>query len=349
MGRPRKHDRGLPAYVRVLSGAYYYRGKKLCRVDEGESAMYDALAKRKALPSVETVPAAVAKFKLKCLSKLTHVVAKEHGRLLDIFADDFKAFRVDQVDSVAVKKSILHHFDGKPSAARHYKSRISTFFRWCIADEGLVKINPCSSVWLDKPPKSKMKWTPELFWKVHDKLDPMKQCYHLLSFLTYQRTTDVRLLRREQNRDGVVHFAPSKTINSSGKEVDIPVTSDIQRVLDRAFELAKEIAKKKKIISPYIIQSRQGGPFTRSGIYSAYRRADEEIHGVDKIIGLNPKALRPFAATMAKKQGHTTEQLKDGMTHVLLSTTEGYIQQFEVPVSEVLMKLPERPKPEGVL
>ena len=56
------------------------------------------------------------------------------------------------------------------------------------------------------------------------------------------------------------------------------------------------------------------------------------------------EALRPFAATMAKKQGFTTEQLKDGMTHVLLSTTEGYIQQYEVPVSEVLMKLPPRPK-----
>ena len=39
MSRPRKHNTGLPDYVRIKNGAYHYRGKKLCRVDAGERSV----------------------------------------------------------------------------------------------------------------------------------------------------------------------------------------------------------------------------------------------------------------------------------------------------------------------
>lgn len=345
MGRPRKHDKGLPAYVRIRFGSYLYKDKKLCRVDEGEAAMYEALAKEKALPGIERVPAAVAKFKLEYLPRLAPSTRKEHARLLDIFAADFTDFRVDQVDSPAIKRSIKNLYPSKLTAAKHYKARVSTFFRWCIADAGLIKINPCNAVWLDKAISKKTPWTTKLFWEVRDKLEPMHQCYHDLSFLLYQRTTDVRRLRREQIRDGVIHFVPSKTLKSSGKEVDIPITPAIQSVLDRAAELSREIAKKRGVIGPYVIHTRQGSAYTRSGIYSAYRRADEELHGIPT--GLNPKALRPFAVTMAKKRGYSLDQLQIGLAHTSQATTQGYVQQHEVPVSEVALELPERPKKEG--
>jgi integrase len=342
MGRPRKHDKGLPAYVRIRHGSYQYRGRKLCRVEEGEAVMYTALAKLKAAPAVELVPAAVAKFKLEYLPRLAASTRKEHARLLDIFATDFSEFRVDQVDAPAIKRSIKNLYPDKLTAAKHYKARISTFFRWCIADEGLVKLNPCQEVWLDKPLAKKTPWTPQLFWAVRDRLEPMHQCYHDLSFLLYQRTTDVRQLRRSQVKDGVIHFAPSKTLRSSGKEVDIPITPAIQGVLERAAELSKAIAKDRGVICPFVIHTRQGASYTRSGIHSAYRRADEEIHG--KATGLNPKALRPFAATMAKKMGYRLDQLQVGLAHTSQKTTEGYVQQHEVPVSEVALELPSRPQ-----
>ena len=342
MARPRKHDKGLPAYVRIRHGSYQYKGKKLCRVEDGEAAMYQALAKTKALPAIDKIPAAVAKFKLEYLPRLAPSTRKEHARLLDIFAADFSEFRVDQVEAPAIKRSIKNLFAEKLTAAKHYKARVSTFFRWCISDAGLIKVNPCSAVWLEKPISRKTPWTVELFWKVRDKLEPMHQCYHDLSFLLYQRTTDVRGLRRAQVRDGVIHFAPSKTLKSSGKEVDIPITRAIQVVLDRAAELSKEIAKKRGVIGPFVIHTRQGASYTRSGIHSAYRRADEELHGTP--IGLNPKALRPFAATMAKKQGYRLDQLQVGLAHTSQRTTEGYVQQHEVPVSEVALDLPQKPK-----
>jgi integrase len=169
----------------------------------------------------------------------------------------------------------------------------------------------------------------------------MHQCYHDLSYLLYQRTTDVRQLRKQQIREGVIHFAPSKTLRSSGKEVAIPITPAIQAVLERAAELSKDIAKNRGVISPFVIHTRQGASYTRSGIHSAYRRADQELH--DKAIGLNPKALRPFAATMAKKLGFSLEQLQVGLAHTSQTTTEGYVQRHEIPVSEVMMELPPRP------
>src|SRR4051794_41040652 len=106
MARPRKHNKGLPAYVRIRHGSYRYKDKRLCRVEEGEGAMYAALAKIKALPAIDMVPAAVGKFKLEYLLRLAPSTRKEHARLLDIFAGDLAEFRVDQVDGPAIKRSI---------------------------------------------------------------------------------------------------------------------------------------------------------------------------------------------------------------------------------------------------
>lgn len=342
MSRPRIHKTGLPKYVRIKSGAYYYHDRKLCRVDDGESAMYDALADRKALHvSLDTIPIAVAAYKHECLPALSPSARKEHGRLLDIFSKDFAEYRVDQITSRDIKGSIKDLFGkDKPTAAKAYKSRISTFFRWCIEEEAIIQVNPCREVWLKKPMRKKSPWTDKLFWDARDKLDPMMQCYHDLSFLLYQRTTDVRLLARSQIRDTIIHFEPTKTEDSSGLEVDIQITPAIQAVLDRAAGISKEW----KLICPYVIHTKRGMTYTRSGVYSAYRRADIALHGAGDIIGLNPKSIRPFAATSAKKQGFDIDEIKTGLAHTMQRTTEGYIQHHEVPVSVVNLLLPVKPK-----
>lgn len=58
------------------------------------------------------------------------------------------------------------------------------------------------------------------------------------------------------------------------------------------------------------------------------------------MVGLNPKGLRPFAATEARKQGFGLEQLQTGLAHVNQRTTEGYIHQHETPVSQVMLRFP---------
>lgn len=76
-------------------------------------------------------------------------------------------------------------------------------------------------------------------------------------------------------------------------------------------------------------------------MHSFYRRADMELHGKG-MLNLNPKSLLPFASTAAKKQGHTLEQIKVGRAHTSITTTEGYIQHHDTPVSEVMLILPPR-------
>lgn len=343
MSRPRKHDKRLPAYVRIRHGSYLYRDHKLCRVDDGEARMYEELAKRKALPSIETIPTAVATFRLEYLkAPLAQSTIDDHGRYLTIFADEFEEFTVAQVSAPDIRRSTSNLYGQAPVAARHYKSCISRFFRWCVEEKGLRADNPCREVKLRKPKAKRTPWTDALFWAAREHLPAMQQCYHDLSYLIYQRTTDVRVLKRTQIReaDGVIHFEPTKTLRSSGAAVDIPITPAIKAVLDRAAAISKEW----KVVCHYVIHTRQGTAFTRSGIYSAYRRADEALHGPENVIGLNPKALRPYALTSAKKIGFGIEQLQVGAAHTSLTTTEGYIQAHEVPVSAVNLALPVRPK-----
>lgn len=339
MARPRKHDTGLPKYVRPRYGSYYYKDKFLCRIEDGEAKMYEELAKRKAEVDNTLVPFAVALFKADYLPTLSPSAKVEHGRLLNVFASEFAEFKVGDVESPDIKDSIKNLYAGRPSAAKHYKARISTFFRWCISDKKWgLKVNPCHEVWLESHRARKTPWNDKLFWQVRNVLSPMMQCYHDLSFLLYQRTTDVRRLLRTQDQGDGIFFEPTKTAKSSGQSVIVPVTPAIRAVLKRAAKLSKGM----KVVCPYIIHTTGGAAYTRSGIHSAYRRADILLHGEDGMLNLNPKALLPFASTSAKKQGATLEQIKVGRAHTNISTTEGYIQHHETPVSEVRLVLPPK-------
>lgn len=339
MSRPRKHNKGLPAYVRIRFGSYLYKDHKLCRVEEGEAKMYEELAKRKALGDTMLVPAAIAEFKGEFLRTLAPTSQVDYARLLNIFAAEFAEFRLDEVTSPDIKQSITNLFLSKNQKrqAKAYKSRISTFFRWCIADKGYVKVNPCTEVWTPKPIGRKTQWTDELFWLMHAQFKPMIQCYHELSFLLYQRTTDVRHLEWTQVKGDGIHFHPSKTAKSSGKEVIVPITPPIRSVLDRARKLAAASGR----ISPYVIHARDGSRYQSDGILSYYLRAERKISPT-KRLNLNPKALLPYAVTTAMRQGVTLRQMQVGRAHTSITTTEGYIQQHDVPVSEVRLALPPR-------
>jgi hypothetical protein len=344
MARPRKHDTKLPAYVRIRFGSYLYKDKKLCRVDEGEARMYEELAKRKALGDTMVVPAAVAEFKAEYLPTLALSNRDSSEYWLDLFAREFSDFRLDEVTAPDIKQSMKNLFlgTGKINSAGKYKARISTFFRWCVSDKGYVKDNPCREIWVEAPKSKKTPWTAELFWKMHDQLSPMLQCYHELSFLLYQRTTDVRLLLKSQVAGEFIVVEPGKTARSSGASVAIPVTPAIRNVLTRADTVSRTLGKKRGFISPYVIHARNGDRYTASGIRQAYEDAEVALFGERKH-HLTPKALLPFAVTEAKKQGHTLEQLKVGRAHRNVATTEGYIQHHDTPVSEVMLTLPRKP------
>jgi integrase len=378
MGRPRKKDRHLPHRVYASDGAYYFVDLAgdwhwLSRVEDGEPAMYSALAKVKdAADNPDSMPEAIAAFKLEYLPTLAVTTRVEHGRMLDKIAHDFHGARVPDVRPKDVSRFLKQNFAASLSMKRHAKARLSTFFRWCV-EEGLRDDNPCAEVWLAEPEDHKSKWTDAAYYAVRDAMVPKDettwrrangelradvraglalQCYLDLSFLLYQRTTDVRLLRESQIRESekVIHFEPTKTKRSSGAAVDIPITPEIASVLTRARALARVKAGPRG--DAYLIQTAQGSGYTASGIRHALDRA-AEIAGLapprkpgqakPSASGYTAKDLRPYAASVAKRQGYTLEQLKVGLAHTSITTTEGYVQQHTTPVSAVLLKLPTRP------
>jgi integrase len=328
-------------YYRIVqSGERDERGRlkrqwiPLTRVDEGPRALIDALEAFRAQPQRSGMQQAITDYLRHHLPTLTPAVRKEHERMFDKIAAEFAAFAVEQVRPRDCL-DFLALFNGHPSARRAYKYRLSAFFGWCVLQE-LCDTNPLREITVKAPPKFSTPWNDDNFLDIRDRLDPMMQCYHDLEYLLWQRSTDVRLLLRKQITATQIHITPSKTARSSGASVKIDITPSIAAVIERAAQISRELG----VISPYVIHTSTGTSYTRSGVYSAYRRADIALNG--HATGLNPKAIRPYVTTKAEAQGHDLRELQLRLAHAERSTTEGYVHRHQVPVSSIDMPLPVR-------
>jgi integrase len=154
--------------------------------------------------------------------------------------------------------------------------------------------------------------------------------YGSMPSIVYQRTTEIRLLRWSQIRKEGIAFKPTKTENSSGGEVIVPISEDLRKVLSRAKELSQGS-------STFVIHTQQGTPYTASGIRTAFSRAAERAG----ISGLTLKDIRSKAASDAKSAGYTEQQIQVGLVHSNSGSTKGYIKNQPAPVSDVILKLPE--------
>jgi integrase len=264
---------------------------------------------------------------------------KETERMLGKLKIYFSNFNVNQVEPTDVQ-DLVNHFELAKESARKHKGMLSKFFRWAIVIKRLRTDNPCRDVKVEGGKKKLMVWSPDVFYSIRDALGisdeaEMMRCYLDLSFLLYQRSTDARILERRHIDDKHILVAPTKTRKSSGVEIEIPVTPELQDVLDRA----AAISRKWNIVCPYVIHTRKGDTYTRSGIYSAFKRAGERV----SIKGADPKSVRKFAANEAKRAGYDMEQIQDALGHNNISTTQGYVLKSTRRQSVVRLVLPERP------
>ena len=347
--------RKLPKRVYLKHGSLWFvdierKWHKLCRAEAGELAMCQALAARlEALP-LNRMPAAIARFKLDYLPGLAVTTQKEHDRLLDVAGDEFAAFDVPDVQPSDISRSIKNRYAGRPTAGRHYKARLSTFFRWCV-EQGLRSSNPCREIWLKAPPRRDRYITDDEFGKIRaamlvgddgkaTRAGEMARAYVELCYLTLQRPTDVRRLLWSQVRDDVVAFKPSKTAGSSGARVLVPITPAIRDVLERARAFVPKTRKGKlqtTLKSIYVIHALDGSPYTMRGLHSAWRRACGRVDIVNATI----KDLRAKALTDARRAGYGKEALQVAAAHSSYETTEIYLKPFEEPLSTVRLTLPE--------
>jgi integrase len=184
--------------------------------------------------------------------------------------------------------------------------------------------------------KRKPRMDVDTFHAIRDALPAMGKCSLDLCYLTAQRTTEIRFLRWSQIKDGNIKFVPTKTARSSGATVTVQVTAEIREVLDQAKALGKvqQIGRG----DAYVVQSKGGSQFSKTGLISMWRRACSKA----EIVGVTAKDIRPFARTMAEKAGYSIEDLRKGAAHTSVTTTEGYLAQYREVESPIKLEMPAK-------
>lgn len=255
--------------------------------------------------------------------------------MLDIATVAFRDFDVVDVTPGDVASFLNDDFAQQPSARRSYKARLSTLFSWSVLEQ-LCETNPCREINLRAPTKRKLRVNDAVYWAMHDHLPTIGRCFLELCFLTTARPTEIRLLEENQINAGVIHFTPSKTEDSSGATVDWPVTPEIDRLLKRARALNK--LKAGLGGNAYVIQERSGSCYTRTGLWSVWKKARAAAGVAD----VTTHDVRAFALTTAEKMGYKLEDLRKAAAHTRTSTTEGYLHKYRQVVSSLRLTLPPR-------
>lgn len=340
----------------------------LCAVEDGELKarnIADAILKHASIgPVGGDLPNHVETYRLEALKrrekdrpreaarvKMFEEGSKEITRAMGVVSQAFADFNVDQVMPVDIARFVDQWLGQR--MAQVYLSRLSDFFRWCVR-RGLRADNPCLNVRVEKPAKRRRYITDDEWHRVRDALmvgvdgkktqsGPMAQCYIDLCYLLYQRTTEVRLLKWTQVdfNAGMIYFTPTKTERSSGLSVGVPISPEVQAVLERVKAISmgtKSISKAGGLHSIYVIHNRRGQPYGARGIHDAWDRACERAGVEDAKL----KDIRAKAATDAKRAGYSRSQIRVGLAHTDESMTEHYLRGRDASVSEILMPLPKK-------
>lgn len=340
---------GLPNRVYQKSGSYYWYPKggswiRLCRVDDGELKMLERLAsekrKRETLTGIGNVPPLVDEYVREKKADHRETGWPTYGNYVKIgFAD----VNIDQVDNAFVVEFLRSNWAEKLHMQRVMRAFLVGFFQWCRENRYFIGENPCNGIRLKQPKPRSVYITDDHFAKIRAELagDPMILCLVDLCYLTVQRSTEIRALRWKREDDlsswvdrqnGVIHFMPSKTRDSSGIGVDWPLTPEIDAVLQTARSLGK-------VKGPFVIHTRAGTPWADTNALKIWRAACNRA-GLQQY-SYTIKDIRAKSLTDAKKAGYEIEALMIAAAHADKSTTETYFKDRTVPVSNVRLQIPK--------
>lgn len=329
---------------------------RLCRIDAGEAALHEALvAFHGKKPELGNMPAFLDDFQKVHFPTLSFGVRKEYERNYEVISEAFTDFDVDEVEPGDVLKFLNDEFAGTPTARGHYKARISTFFAWCVLNQGKtkVKVNPCRELKLKKPPKRKGKISAAVYWAMKDALTETGQLFLELTYLTRQRPTEVRLLRESAILPDRIRFEPTKTVNSSGEYVEIIRSARINKILARLREIrAERVAKKnakRKVVpftnDPFLLVTEDGEPFSKSGLNSMWKRARVKAGKVvAAATAATTRDIKAYALSKMEQDGHAIEKIREAAVHTTTDMTEQYLNQHRERFSTAILREPKRPK-----
>lgn len=340
---------GLPSRVYAKSGSWYWVPKnagwiKLCRVEDGERKMLERLAvemrKRERPEGSGNIPALVDLYT--AANKATHREKRweDYGKPVK---KDFADVNIDQVDPPYVDEFLRNNWHDKLSMKRAMRAFLNGFFQWCRVRGYMVQENPCNGIRMPKPEERDVHISDDHFALIRSHIsNPMALCLVDLCYLTAQRSTEIRNLRWRKTDDktanwvdrdkGVIHFVPSKTLKTSRKAVDWPITPEIEAVLERARTTGS-------VKSQYVVHNRAGGFWTDTATLRIWRVACNAAE-LQKY-GYTIKDIRAKALTDAERAGYDIKALQIAAAHTNSKTTEVYLKDRAAPLSTIHLMIPK--------
>lgn len=334
--------------VYIKHGRYYFvdtanKWHPLTRVDDGESALLRALAKRKDIHAARpgSMSELIRKWWEDRRASYAAATRDDYELMFPKIEIAFEDFDVGEVAPADVY-DFIRQWAEHPRQANKYLHLLTMLFAFASAPLRLRTDNPCDQVGtLDTGPKRKRYITDREFYRIRqgaitgkDKREvasgTMIVCAIDLAYLTFQRQHEIRKLRWSDMDEDWLYFEPAKTKSSTGAKVRWRRTPEIDAVLERARTFGK-------VKGTTVIHNLKGQPYTKSGIVTAWRRACARAGVADAHF----HDLRGKAQTDAKRGGYTMEQIRDGATHASEETTRGYIKLRETVDSEVTMAMPK--------
>lgn len=335
-------------YLGMVDGKRRYKWHPLTRVDDGEAALFKALAdlSKDGDADPTKMESRVTEWLAQCLPGLSAAEQREVSRMSAEIKRAFVQFRTPQVQAKHILQFVNRWVMAKKlRTAQRYRTILNTFFRWVVL-QGDRTDNPVEPVRVKAPSAHDHYITDDEFLVIRDKLlgeeghraasGEMLQVYVDLLYLLGQRGQDIRTLRWSQIDEaaGVIRFKPSKTAQKNGIKVDKVITDAVANVLQRA----KDIGRRCGRISPYVVTNLAGDPYTRYGVNTAWVRARKRA-GIEQG---TLKDIRAKHATDLKRAGYSDEEIQDSLAHEDTGTTKVYIKQRVARVSKVELALPVR-------
>jgi integrase len=314
MGRKRKSDKHLPQRVYLVHGTYYYRPKGAKPLNLGRD-FAAALAKYGTLMagkwSGRTMGDIIDRYRIEVLPlKRSASTRRDQGRQLDRLKFAFGDMLPDSITAQGcyAYQDSRRSDDGKlvPVAARHEVALLGHVFakaiRW-----GKASANPARG--LDLGPR-KGKRAQVLMSQVEavKKLtnERMRRAIDLAVAIG-QRKADLLKIKREHLTAEGIYVEQGK----GGARVLIEWTPDLERVVAELKAMAPQIP------GEYLIRTRRGKPYSKSGFYQIWRRAmlkHVKAGGV-------PFTFHDLRSVAADGKA-TAEEARDLLGHASVETTK---------------------------
>lgn len=247
--------------VHPKNGSWYLVRKnkwtRLCRIAEGEAALYSALAR-----ATESRPDRLGMIFPHYLAaaEIAAPTRREYARCLNgVLLHRFGHMRPDDLTASDVAQYLeARKKEGAPTGGNRERAALSSVYEYAMR-QGWAKANPCRGVRRNKERPRRTLVSNE---QLRDAMDRSPHHFQLalgVAYLTGLRMTDLIALSRDQVKDDGLHVTESKT----GKRNLILWTPALRLLVQQALENSK---------CERVLTGRYGRRLTPAGIASNMKR-----------------------------------------------------------------------------